>query len=93
MRLDHSRISEHAIFPYNGSDPRAALTNVASRGITDLRLFTDPAENISLTFWIKNLTDNSYIVNNIPLGQGFGQITLDYYGAPRTVGFDVRYKF
>ena len=93
MRLDHSRISEHAIFPYNGNDPRASLTNVGSRGITDLRLFMDPAENISLTFWIKNLTDNSYIVNNIPFGPGFGQITLDYYGAPRTVGFDVRYKF
>ena len=93
MRLDHSRISEHAIFPYNGNDPRAALTNVASRGVTDLRLLMDPAENINLTFWIKNLTDNSYVVNNIPFGPGFGQITLDYYGAPRTVGFDVRYKF
>ena len=93
MRLDHSRISEHAIFPYNGDDPRAALTNVDSRGITDLRLFMDPADNINLTFWIKNLSDKSYIVNNIPFGPGFGQLTLDYYGAPRTVGFDVRYRF
>ena len=53
----------------------------------------DPADNINLTFWIKNLSDKSYIVNNIPFGPAFGQLTLDYYGAPRTVGFDVRYRF
>ena len=92
-RVDYSRISEHAIFPYNGNDPRADLTKVDSRGIIDVRLLMDPSEDISLTFWIKNLADKSYIVNNIPFGPAFGQLTLDYYGAPRTLGFDFRYKF
>lgn len=93
IRLDHSRISEHAIFPYNGNDQRAALTRVDSRGITDFRMFFDAIENIDVTFWVKNLTDKDYIVNNIPFGPGFGQLTLDYYGAPRTVGLDIHYKF
>ena len=38
MRLDHSRIAEHPTFPYNSIDPRAALTNIDSRGTTDFRL-------------------------------------------------------
>jgi iron complex outermembrane receptor protein len=93
VRLDHSRISEHAIFPYNGQDPRAALTRVDSRNVTDLRMFFDSSEKVGLTLWIKNLTDKDYIVNNIPFGPVFGQLTLDYYGAPRTVGLDIHYKF
>ena len=93
VRLDNSRISEHAIFPYAGNDPRAALTTVDSRNITDLRMFFDSSENVDVTLWIKNLTDKDYIVNNIPFGPGFGQLTLDYYGAPRTVGLDIHYKF
>ena len=93
VRLDHSRISEHAIFPYNGQDPRAALTRVDSRNVTDFRMFFDSSENVNVTLWIKNLTDKDYIVNNIPFGPAFGQLTLDYYGAPRTVGLDINYKF
>jgi iron complex outermembrane receptor protein len=93
VRLDHSRISEHAIFPYNGQDPRAALTRVDSRNVTDFRMFFDSSENVGVTLWIKNLTDKDYIVNNIPFGPAFGQLTLDYYGAPRTVGLDINYKF
>ena len=56
-------------------------------------MFFDGSEKINLTFWIKNLDDEDYIVNNIPFGPGFGQLTLDYYGAPRTVGMDIHYKF
>ena len=45
------------------------------------------------TFWIKNLNDASYVVNMIPFGPGFGQLTLDFYGHPRTIGMDLYYKF
>lgn len=93
MRLDHSRVGEHAIFPYSSLDPRADLTNVDSRGITDLRLFFGDDSNVQITAWIKNLSDKDYIQNNIPFGPGFGQLTLDYYGAPRTIGFDFTYNF
>ena len=93
MRLDHSRVGEHNAFPYSSIDPRSALTHVDERNITDFRLFMSPMENLDLTFWIKNLNDADYVVNMIPFGPGFGQLTLDFYGHPRTVGMDLFYKF
>ena len=93
MRLDHSRVGEHNAFPYSSLDPRSALTHVEERNITDFRLMTSPMDNLDLTFWIKNLNDESYVVNMIPFGPGFGQLTLDFYGHPRTIGMDLYYKF
>ena len=93
VRLDHSRVGEHNAFPYSSSDPRSALTHVEERNITDFRLMTSPMDNLDLTFWIKNLNDASYVVNMIPFGPGFGQLTLDFYGHPRTIGMDLYYKF
>lgn len=93
MRLDHSRVGEHNAFPYNSRDPRSILTHVEERNITDFRIFTSPMENLDLTFWIKNLGDEEYVINMIPFGPGFGQLTLDFYGHPRTVGMDLYYKF
>jgi iron complex outermembrane receptor protein len=93
MRLDHSRIAEHPTFPYNSKDPRSALTNLDSRGTTDFRLLTEPMENLQLNFWIKNLTDKHHRMSSIPFGPGFGQITLSYFNAPRTIGMDLHYKF
>ena len=93
MRLDHSRIGEHPTFPYNSKDPRAALTNLASRGTTDFRLLTEPMENMQLNFWIKNLNNDYHRMSAIPFGPGFGQLTLSYFNAPRTIGMDIHYKF
>jgi iron complex outermembrane receptor protein len=93
MRLDHSRISEHPTFPYSSQDPRAALTTLDSRGTTDFRLLTEPMENLQLNFWIKNLTDKNHRMSSIPFGPGFGQLTLSYFNAPRTIGMDLHYKF
>ena len=39
---------------------------------------TSPMENLDLTFWIKNLNNEEYVVNMIPFGPGFGQLTLDF---------------
>ena len=93
MRLDHSRIAEHPTFPYNSKDPRSALTTLDSRGTTDFRLLTEPMENLQLNFWIKNLTDKHHRMSSIPFGPGFGQLTLSYFNAPRTIGMDLHYKF
>ena len=93
VRLDHSRIAEHPTFPYNSKDPRAALTTLDSRGTTDFRLLTEPMENLQLNFWIKNLTDKNHRMSSIPFGPGFGQLTLSYFNAPRTIGMDLHYKF
>ena len=93
MRLDHSRIGEHPTFPYNSNDPRAALTTLASRGTTDFRLLTEPMDNMQLNFWIKNLNNDYHRMSSIPFGPAFGQLTLSYFNAPRTIGMDIHYKF
>ena len=93
IRLDHSRIGEHATFPYSSKDPRAALTNLDSRGTTDFRLLTEPMENMQLNFWIKNLNNDYHKMSAIPFGPGFGQLTVSYFNAPRTLGMDLQYKF
>jgi iron complex outermembrane receptor protein len=93
MRLDHNRKSEYSTNPYNGKDPRAALSMMDGYGVTDFRLLMEPTEDMALTFWIKNLTDANYAVNAIPFGPGFGQLTVSYFGAPRTIGMDISYKF
>ena len=93
MRLDHSRIGEHPSFPYSSKDPRAALTNLDSRGITDFRILTEPMENMKLNFWIKNLNNKYHRMSAIPFGPAFGQLTVSYFNAPRTIGMDIHYKF
>jgi iron complex outermembrane receptor protein len=93
MRLDHSRIGEHPSFPYSSTDPRAALSNLDSRGITDFRLLTEPMENMQLNFWIKNLNNKYHKMSAIPFGPTFGQLTVGYFNAPRTIGMDIHYKF
>ena len=93
MRLDHSRIGEHPTFPYNSKDPRAALTNLDSRGTTDFRILTEPTDDLQLNFWIKNLLDDHHRMSSIPFGPAFGQLTLSYFNAPRTIGMDLHYKF
>jgi iron complex outermembrane receptor protein len=93
IRLDHSRIGEHATFPYSSKDPRAALTNLDSRGTTDFRLLTEPMENMQLNFWIKNLNNDYHKMSAIPFGPSFGQLTVSYFNAPRTLGMDLQYKF
>jgi len=93
MRLDHSRIGEHPTFPYNSKDQRAALTTLASRGTTDFRLLTEPMENLQLNFWIKNLLNDHHRMSSIPFGPAFGQLTLSYFNAPRTIGMDLHYNF
>ena len=93
MRLDHTRVSEHPSFPYNTNDFRAELTMIDSVGKTDLTLIAEPAEDLQINFWIRNLNDVEHVSSAIPFGPGFGHLTLGYFDAPRTVGIDMHYKF
>ena len=58
-----------------------------------MRLVFDNDEKFNVVFWIKNMNDKEYIVNNINFGASFGHLTVDYYNPPRTVGFDLTYNF
>ena len=93
MRLDHTRVAEHPSFPYNSNDLRAEITQIDSVGKTDLTLIAEPTDDLQINFWIRNLNDVEHRSSTIPFGPGFGQLSLGYFDAPRTVGIDMHYKF
>jgi len=93
MRLDHTRVAEHPSFPYSSNDLRAEITQIDSVGKTDLTLMAEPTDDLQINFWIRNLYDVEHRSSTIPFGPGFGQLSLGYFDAPRTVGMDMHYKF
>ena len=93
MRLDHTRVAEHPSFPYNSNDLRAEITQIDSVGKTDLTLMAEPTDDLQINFWIRNLNNVEHRSSTIPFGPGFGQLSLGYFDAPRTVGMDMHYKF
>lgn len=59
-------------------------------GLLDASLRIQPPESSwAATFWGKNVTDELYAV----AAQTFFGDLMNYYGAPRTFGFDVSYSF
>jgi outer membrane receptor for ferric coprogen and ferric-rhodotorulic acid len=70
------------------SDPK---NNQGSYGLTNVRLQWDlPGRNASIALWSKNISNTTYKTTSntaVTIGQ------FDVYGAPRTTGFDLRYRF
>ena len=93
MRLDHTRVAEHPSFPYSSNDLRAEITQIDSVGKTDLTLMAEPTDDLQINFWIRNVNDVEHRSSTIPFEPGFGQLSLGYFDAPRTVGMDMHYKF
>ena len=93
VRLDHTRVDEHASFPYNSQDFRTELTYIDTNSKTDLLVLTEPMENLQLNFWVRNLNNNYHKSSAISFGPGFGYLTVGYFDAPRTFGMDLHYSF
>ena len=98
MRLDSSYVDEQDFYD---SKTSAQLTHSEDYIIHNARIAMtdiDIGNIMALEFglWGKNLTDEEYRINGIPLvdanntSQGAG---LNYYGDPRTLGVDVRLSF
>ncbi|MCE2721876.1 MAG: TonB-dependent receptor [Betaproteobacteria bacterium] len=70
------------------SDPK---NNQGSYGLTNVRLQWDlPGRNASIALWSKNISNTTYKTTSntaVTIGQ------FDVYGAPRTTGVDLRYRF
>ncbi|MDC0088633.1 TonB-dependent receptor [Porticoccaceae bacterium] len=91
VRMDYSHVDDHvayydqpsadatAIEGYSLLNARISLSGIGSLGSNGLKL----------ALWGKNLTDEEYYLNGIPLGP----VALNYFGNPRTVGVDVVYEF
>ncbi len=66
-----------------------ALFN-AKATLTDIPLGNN-GHNLQISFWVKNLTDEAYVVNGFPVAQDL--LNTVTYGQPRTYGLDLTYKF
>lgn len=76
-------------FDHQGDDALAQ----APFWLIDTRLtYRDASETISLSFWVKNLFDEAYLLNTTDLRDGFDTI-LDVFGDPRTFGGTLELKF
>jgi len=88
-RVDYSFVDDHDLYYDQGS---AATTSVADYALLNARISWEvsAANNvITLSMWGKNLTDEEYYINGIPLGE----VGLNYFGNPRTAGVDVSWQF
>ena len=69
---------------YNSSD---LALKAASSGVSFFSSFS------SFSGIFKNLNNKYHKMSAIPFGPTFGQLTVGYFNAPRTIGMDIHYKF
>ena len=53
-------------------------------------VLSNNAGKLKFSLWVKNITDEEYIVYGVPL-TGVGAVQV--FGAPRTYGLDLTYQF
>lgn len=96
-RMDYSMVSGHFIF----DDPdNARATEVKRHGILNGRVSIAEMrignkQTLEMGLWGKNLTDENYRINGIPVQDNLGNVigAANYYGDPRTFGADISYRF
>lgn len=88
-RIDYSFVDTHDLYYDQAS---AATTSVSDYNLLNARISWDVAAAnnvVTLSVWGKNLTDEEYYINGIPLGE----VGLNYFGNPRTTGVDISWQF
>ncbi len=91
VRLDWSYVDDHAAY-HDAS--QAELTAIDDYNLINARISLSKIEvgnhHLEVSVWGKNLTDEEYRVNGIPLGPASA---VNYYGNPLTWGVDVSLEF
>jgi iron complex outermembrane receptor protein len=90
-RIDYSFVDDHALY-YDQASADATMVKAYSllnASVTLANIALTDALSLKASVWGKNLTDEEYYINGIPLGP----IALNYFGNPRTVGADVEFTF
>jgi outer membrane receptor protein involved in Fe transport len=54
--------------------------------------YRDPSERLEITGWIRNITDEAYVVQSFDLSEDL-LFLLDVYGEPRTFGVTVSVSY
>lgn len=98
-RLDYNAKGSHYIFDEPNN---AKATKVKHYGVLNGRLALaeiavggSDKQTLEVGFWGKNLTNEQYRINGIPVQNITGQVVgaVNYYGDPRTFGADVTYRW
>lgn len=91
---DYSFIDDHFVYH---NQPAADLTRIASYSVLNARISLQKiaGSNFNVSIWGKNITDEEYRINGIPMGDGTGAFIggINYYGDPVTYGVEVSYEF
>lgn len=85
---DYSFVDDHFVYH---NQPSADLTEVESYSILHARITVESiaGTDFNISVWGKNLLDEEYRMNGIPLGT----YSVNYYGDPATYGVELSYNF
>ncbi|GAC14506.1 TonB-dependent receptor [Aliiglaciecola lipolytica] len=94
VSADYSYVDDH--FPYH-NQPSADFTRIASYSIFNARITLSEiaGSNFDLAVWGKNILDEEYRINGLPVADATGTFIggLNYYGNPATFGVELSYRF
>ena len=91
---DYSFVDDH--FAYH-NQPSADFTRIENYNVFNARISLKEiaGTNFDLSIWGKNITDEEYRINGVPMGDATGNFIggINYYGDPATYGVEVTYTF
>jgi iron complex outermembrane receptor protein len=94
ISADYSYVDDHFVYH---NQPAAEFTRIESYSVFNARIsLREIADtNFSVSIWGKNITDEEYRINGIPMGDATGAFIggINYYGDPATYGAEVSYQF
>lgn len=92
--LDYSYVDDHFVFH---NQPSADFTRVSNYSVLNARVSLNEiaGSQFSLSIWGKNITDEEYRINGIPVANAVGTFIggINYYGDPLTYGVELSYQF
>ncbi|ARD46744.1 TonB-dependent receptor [Colwellia sp. PAMC 21821] len=94
LGADYSFVDDH--FAYH-NQPSADFTRIESYTVLNARISLKgiAGSNFNVSIWGKNITDEEYRINGIPMGDATGTFIggINYYGDPSTYGAELTYTF
>lgn len=94
VSADYSYVDDHFVYH---NQPAAEFTRIESFSVFNARISLREiaGTNFSVSIWGKNITDEEYRMNGIPMGDATGAFIggINYYGDPATYGAEVSYEF
>jgi iron complex outermembrane receptor protein len=91
-RVQYAYVGDQYATPFpNGATATTQNSRVPAHGLWDARLSYAPTDDIDLELFVNNVGNKTYIASQ--LQNASSQVGGYIYGAPRTVGIRLKYKF